>query len=69
MAWQKTKICILATEVNPETGKKIIHRYLTKKSKGKNKSQAQVSSKLVLKKYNPILRKHVEYTETRIKWK
>lgn len=68
MAWQKTKICLIATETN-EIGKKILHRYLTKKSKGKGKSQVQASAKLVLRKYNPVLRKHVTYTETKIKWK
>lgn len=67
MAWQKNKICLLSTEVNPLTGKKITHRYLTRKSKGKNTNTA--NTKLARKKYNPTLRKHVLYTETKISWK
>jgi ribosomal protein L33 len=67
MAWQKTKICLISTEVDPTTGKKIIHRYLTKKSKGKNKAGGD--TKLTLKKYNPRLRRRVVYTQTKTQWK
>lgn len=67
MAWQKNKICLMSTEIDLKTGKKIIHRYLTRKSKGKNNNSA--NTKLARKKYNPVLRKHVLYTETKISWK
>lgn len=67
MAWQKNKICLVSTTVNPTTGKKVIHRYLTRKSKGKNTNNA--NTKLTRKKYNPFTRKHELYTETKISWK
>lgn len=66
MAWQKNKILLVSTEVDPKTGKKVHHRYLTKKSKGKATNSGQ-PVKLKLKKYNPLLKKHVEYTETKYK--
>lgn len=66
MAWQKTKICLIST-VTLEDGKKRVHRYMTTKSKGKGKPNS--NSKLTLKKYNPISKKHELYTETKIKWK
>jgi ribosomal protein L33 len=69
MAWQKNKICLMSTEVDPVSGKKVIHRYLTRKSKGKNKAPASASAKLTRRKYNPVLRKHVTYTETKIQWR
>jgi ribosomal protein L33 len=65
MAWQKTKILLTSTEVD-STGKKIFHRYVVKKSKAKGKAVGQ-PTKLTLKKYNPMLRKHVVYTETKYK--
>lgn len=64
MAWQKNKILLISVETNAETQKKVIHRYVINKSKGKGKPQ---QGKLSLKKYNPILRKHVTYTETKYK--
>ncbi len=67
MAWQKNKICLMSTEVDPKTGKKVIHRYLTRKSKGKNTNNS--NNKLTRRKYNPILRKHVVYNESKISWK
>jgi ribosomal protein L33 len=63
MAWQKTKILMMSVETDSD-GKKVVHRYVKSKSKGKGKP---VSGKLVLKKYNPILRKHVVYTESKYK--
>jgi ribosomal protein L33 len=66
MAWQKTKICLISTVVLPD-GQKKVHRYMTTKSKGKGKPNT--NAKLILKKYNPITRKHETYTETKIKWK
>jgi|GEM_PF-1067055 len=67
MAWQKKKICLITTVVDEKSGKKKVHRYFTNKSKGKG--QVSNTNKLVRRKYNPILRKHVEYAETKIKWK
>jgi ribosomal protein L33 len=63
MAWQKTKILMISVDTDAN-GKKVIHRYVKRKSKGKGKPAV---GKLVLKKYNPILRKHVEYTESKYK--
>ncbi len=63
MAWQKNKILLISVETDPN-GKKIMHRYAVTKSKGKGKPS---SGKLSLKKYNPILKKHVAYTETKFK--
>lgn len=64
MAWQKNKILLISVENDEKTGKKVTHRYVVNKSKGKGKPQ---QSKLSLKKYNPILRKHVVYTESKYK--
>ena len=66
MAWQKTKIYLVNTSTDAATGKKTVHRYAVKKSKGKGKNVGQ-PTKLVLKKYNPITRKHEQYTETKFK--
>lgn len=65
MAWQKNKILLISVETDEKTGKKVVHRYVKNKSKGKGK--ATTNTKLKLKKYNPILRKHVEYTESKYK--
>jgi ribosomal protein L33 len=65
MAWQKTKILLVNTETD-STGKKVMHRYVVRKSKGKAKNVGQ-PTKLKLRKYNPVLRKHVEYSETKYK--
>lgn len=63
MAWQKNKILLISIETDA-SGKKVSHRYVVNKSKGKGKPQ---QGKLTLKKFNPILRKHVVYTETKYK--
>jgi ribosomal protein L33 len=63
MAWQKTKILLISTEKDKD-GNKVVHRYVKTKSKGKGKPK---QGKLALKKYNPILRKHTLYTETKYK--
>jgi ribosomal protein L33 len=66
MAWQKTKILLVSVEnITLEDGstKKIMHRYVVNKSKGKGKQ----ATKLAIKKYNPRLRKHVVYNETKYK--
>ncbi len=65
MAWQSTKILLMSVEVDEKTGKKVIHRYVKSKSKGTGKNTT--NKKLTLKKYNPILRKHVLYKETKYK--
>jgi ribosomal protein L33 len=59
----KNKILLISTETLPD-GKKVVHRYIKRKSKGKGKP---VAGKLALKKYNPVLRKHVVYNETKYK--
>lgn len=67
MAWQKNKILLVSTEeITLPSGKtkKVFHRYVVKKSKGGSKTQV---AKLALKKYNPILRKHVIYKEVKYK--
>jgi ribosomal protein L33 len=64
MAHQKTKILLISVETNEATGKKVVHTYSTTKSKGKGKPQ---QGKIELKKYNPILRKHVVYKQTKHK--
>jgi ribosomal protein L33 len=66
MAWQKNKILLVSTEKD-EAGNKVTHRYVKNKSKGKGKPQSGAQKKLTLKKYNPVLRKHVTYTETKYK--
>jgi len=63
---QKNKILLISTEVDPSTGRKVVHRYVVNKSLGKGKPNGG-KGKLELKKYNPILRKHVLYTETKYK--
>jgi ribosomal protein L33 len=60
---QRNKILLISVETD-ETGKKVVHRYVKNKSRGKGKPAA---GKLSLKKYNPILRKHTVYTETKYK--
>jgi len=64
MAWQKNKILLISVETDAD-GKKVVHRYVKNKSKGKTKTGT--GAKLVLKKYNPLVRKHVEYTESKYK--
>jgi ribosomal protein L33 len=67
MAWQKNKILLISIEeIKQDDGtvKKVYHRYVIRKSKGKAGSQPK---KLVLKKYNPVLRKRVEYKEAKYK--
>ncbi len=66
MAWQKNKILLVSVEevTQPDgTIKKVYHRYVVNKSKAKGKP----IKKLELKRYNPILRKHVIYKETKYK--
>jgi ribosomal protein L33 len=66
MAWQKNKILLVSVEemTMPDgISKKVYHRYVINKSKAKGKP----IKKLELKKYNPILRKHVIYKETKYK--
>lgn len=64
MAWQKTKILLISVEKD-ENGKKVIHRYIKTKSKGAGKPNT--GAKLTLKKYNPILKKHTVYKESKYK--
>jgi len=65
MAWQKNKILLISKETD-DNGKTVVHRYAKRKSKGTGKPQA-AGNKLKLRKYNPVLRKHVEYTESKFK--
>lgn len=67
MAWQKNKILLISVEEVAQddgTVKKVYHRYVIKKSKGDPSKQ---QTKLTLRKYNPILRKHVVYKEAKYK--
>ena len=69
MAWQKRKV-LLTNITEDEDGKKVYHRYVVNKSKGAGKKGIKTDAqkkKLKLKKYHPILKKHVEFTETKYK--
>lgn len=51
--------------INPKTGKRTGHFYTTEKNP-KN-IEAGGATKLKLTKYDPVIRKHVEYKEEKIK--
>lgn len=65
MAWQKNKVILLSVEELKQadgTIKKVVHRYIVRKSKGK---PGREQKKLELKKYNPILKKHTTYKQVK----
>jgi ribosomal protein L33 len=64
MAWQKNKILLVSVEIDQETGKKLVSRYVVNKSKGKNKPGLE---KLEVKKFHKGVRKHTIHKETKYK--
>ncbi len=66
MAWQKNKI-LLVSVTTDSSGKKIVYRYLTNKSKGGGKSKKGNLAPLKLKKYNPKTNSHTVFVETKYK--
>ena len=52
-----------STAINPDTGKKTGYYYVTTK----NPKSQNTTEKIVLKKYDPVVRQHVEFKETKIK--
>lgn len=67
MAWQKNKILLISVETITDkdgVAKKVYHRYLVNKSKGKGKPNP---GKMSIKKYNPVLKRHTVYNETKYK--
>ena len=56
-------IKLQSTAINPATGRPTGIYYVTKKNP---KSQNTVE-KIVLRKYDPIVRQHVEFKETKLK--
>ncbi|MBP6889883.1 MAG: 50S ribosomal protein L33 [Candidatus Moranbacteria bacterium] len=58
---QDNLIKLIHTQPDPKTGKKkTTHVYWTRKNKKK-----LANSKITLKKFNPVLKKHVEYKEAK----
>ena len=52
-----------STAINPKTGKKTGYYYVTTK----NPKSQNTTEKLVFNKYDPVVRQHVEFKETKIK--
>lgn len=52
-----------STAINPATGRKTGYYYVTTK----NPRSQNTTEKLVFKKYDPVVRKHVEFKETKLK--
>jgi large subunit ribosomal protein L33 len=57
-------IKLVSTAVNPATGKKTGYFYVTRKNP---KSLNTGNEKLVFNKYDPVVRKHVEFKEEKLK--
>lgn len=57
----RIKIRMNSTGINPKTGKKTGHFYT------RMKNPREHSEKQVYKMYDPVIRKHVEYKEGKIK--
>ncbi|MEC9291839.1 MAG: 50S ribosomal protein L33 [Pseudomonadota bacterium] len=52
-----------STAINPATGRKTGYYYVTTK----NPRSQNTTEKLVFRKYDPVVRKHVEFKETKLK--
>ncbi len=52
-----------STAINPATGKKTGYYYVTKK----NPKSQNTTEKLVFMKYDPVVRQHAEFKETKLK--
>ena len=62
MAWQKTKTIYEYRGVD-KNGKKIVHRYYKRKSKGGGKNNTEKPSKHKIKKYCPYTNKQEIYVQ------
>lgn len=60
---KKIYIKMESTAINPETGRKTGYFYVTTK----NPSSQRTTEKLVMSKYDPVVRKHVDFKETKLK--
>jgi large subunit ribosomal protein L33 len=56
-------IKLASTAINPKTGKKTGYFYVTRK----NPKSLNTTEKLVLMKYDPVVRQHVEFKEEKLK--
>lgn len=56
-------IKLVSTAINAATGRKTGYYYVTKK----NPKSLNTTEKLVLRKYDPVVRKHVEFKEEKLK--
>jgi large subunit ribosomal protein L33 len=56
-------IKLVSTATNPATGKKTGYFYVTRK----NPKSQNTTEKLVFRKYDPVIRKHVEFKEEKLK--
>ncbi|PIZ31831.1 MAG: 50S ribosomal protein L33 [Alphaproteobacteria bacterium CG_4_10_14_0_8_um_filter_53_9] len=56
-------IKMVSTAINPKTGKKTGYFYVTKK----NPKSLNTTEKLVMRKYDPVVRQHVEFKEEKMK--
>jgi large subunit ribosomal protein L33 len=52
-----------STAINPKTGRKTGYYYVTTK----NPRSLNTTEKLVFRKYDPVVRQHVEFKETKLK--
>lgn len=56
-------IKLVSQAINPATGKKTGYFYVTKK----NPKSPNTTEKLVFRKYDPVVRKHAEFKEEKLK--
>lgn len=56
-------IKLVSTAINPDTGRKTGYFYVTKK----NPKSLNTTEKLVFRKYDPVVRQHVEFKEEKLK--
>ena len=56
-------IKLQSTAINPKTGKKTGYFYVTRK----NPKSLNTTEKLVFRKYDPVVRQHVDFVETKMK--
>jgi len=63
MARNSIYIKMQSTAINPATGRKTGYYYVTTK----NPKSQNTTEKLLMSKYDPVVRKHVEFKEVKIK--
>lgn len=56
-------IKLVSTAINPDTGRKTGYFYVTKK----NPKSLNTTEKLMFRKYDPVVRQHVEFKEEKLK--